>query len=153
MQSFFMPGEPVLRGAATPETVQRIRGIALLANDTAPETAPQAFADMITLITCLVLFTRAHTTRGRRAERARINAAREHILERAFQRIDFRCLATSLGLSYTLFRRVFQQETGHAPLAYQLDIRISRARVLLEQTDLSVSKIAQQTGFANGFYF
>ena len=100
MPSFFMPGEPVLRGAATPETVQRIRGIALLANDTAPETGPQVFADMITLITRSVLFMRAHTTRGRRAERAKINAAREHILERAFQRIDFRFLATSLGLSY-----------------------------------------------------
>ena len=52
-----------------------------------------------------------------------------------------------------MFRRLFQKETGHAPLAYQLETRINRARVLLQQTDLSVTEIAQQTGFANVFYF
>ena len=153
MQSFFTPGEPVLRGAATPETVRLIRGIASVAEDTSPETAPQVFADMITLITRLVLFTRVHASSERRAVRLSINAAREHILEHAFQRIDFRSLAASLGMSYTVFRRVFQKETGHAPLAYQLEVRVSRARVLLEQTDLPVSGIAQHTGFANVFYF
>ena len=64
-----------------------------------------------------------------------------------------RAFASSLGLSYSLFRRLFLAETGHAPLAYQLEVRVSQARVLLEQTDLSVSEIAQQTGFANVFYF
>jgi len=153
MQSFFTPGEPIMRGAATPETVKLIRSIALTAEDTSPETAPQVFADMITLITRLVLFTRVNASSERRAVRLKINTAREHILEYAFQHIDFRGLAISLGMSYTVFRRVFQKETGHAPLAYQLEVRISRARVLLEQTDLPISEIAQQTGFANVFYF
>ena len=153
MQSFFTPGEPLLRGAATPETVSLIRSIAQMAGETSPETAPLVFADMIALITRLVLFTRVHASSERRAVRLKINAAREQILEQAFQHIDFRGVAASLGLSYTVFRRMFQKETGHAPLAYQLEVRISRARVLLEQTDLSVSEIAQRVGFANVFYF
>jgi len=153
MQSFFTPAEPVLRGAATPETVKLIRSIAVAAEDTSPETAPLVFSDMITLITRLVLFTRVHASEERRAVRQKISDAREHILGHAFQRIDFRGLAASLGLSYTLFRRLFQKEAGHAPLAYQLEIRISRARVLVEQTDLPISEIARQTGFANVFYF
>ena len=153
IQSFFTPNEPVLRGAATAETVKLIRKIAVTAKDTSPETAPQVFADMIALITRLVLFTRVHASSQRRAARQKINTAREHILARASQRIDFRQLAISLGLSYSLFRRMFQAETGHAPLAYQLEVRISQARVLLEQTDLSVSEVASQTGFANVFYF
>ncbi len=153
MQSFFTSGEPVLRGAATDETVRLIRTIARQADDTSPETAPLVFADMITLITRLVLFTRVHASSEHRAVRAKITTAREHILAHASQRIDFRQLASSLGMSYTVFRRVFQKETGHAPLAYQLEVRISQARVLLEQTELSVSEIAQRTGFANVFYF
>jgi AraC-like DNA-binding protein len=153
MHSFFTPGEPILRGAATKETVALIRKIARQTLDTSPETAPLVFADMITLITRLVLFTRVHASSERRAARLKINAAREQIIGQAFQRIDFRGLAASLGLSYTVFRRLFQKETGHAPLEYQLEIRISRARVLLEQTDLSVTEIALQTGFANVFYF
>lgn len=153
MQSFFTPGEPVLRGAATAETVKLIRSIALAAEDTSPETAPQVFAEMITLITRLVLFTRVHASGERRVIRQKINAAREQILEQSFKRIDFHGLAASLGLSYTVFRRMFQKETGHAPLEYQIEVRVSRARVLLEQTDQSVSEIAQQTGFANVFYF
>jgi len=153
MQSFFTPGSPIVHGAATPETVKLMRKIALVAKDTSPETAPLVFADIITLITRLILFTRAHASSERRAIRQKINTAREHILEHAFQRINFRTLASTLGLSYTVFRRTFQKETGYAPLAYQIEIRISRARVLLEQTDLSVSEIAQHTGFANVFYF
>ncbi len=153
MQSFFVPGEPVLRGAATAETVALLRKIALVAEDTSSETAPLVFADMITLITRLVLFTRVHAPNERRAICQKIQQSREHILAHAFQRIDFRWLASSLGLSYTVFRRMFQKETRHAPLAYQLEIRINRARVLLEQTDLPVSEIALQTGFANVFYF
>lgn len=153
MQSFFAPGEPVLRGAVTSDTVQLMRKIALVAEDTSSETAPLVFSDMITLITRLVLFTRVHASEERRMVRQKISEAREHILGHAFQRIDFRGLAVSLGLSYTLFRRLFQKEAGHAPLAYQLEIRISRARVLVEQTDLPISEIAQQTGFANVFYF
>lgn len=153
MQSFFTSGEPILRGAATSDTVRLIRTIARQTDDTSPETAPLVFADMITLITRLVLFTRVHASSEHRAVRAKINTAREHLLAHAFQRIDFRGLAASLGMSYTVFRRVFQKETGHAPLAYQLEVRISQARVLLEQTERSVSEVAQRTGFANVFYF
>jgi AraC-like DNA-binding protein len=153
MQSFFTPGQPILRGAATADTVQLIRQIAERAGDTSPETAPLVFADMITLITRLVLFTRVSAASEHRAARLKVNEARERILKQAFQRVDFRALAAGLGLSYTVFRRLFQRETGHAPLAYQLEVRVSHARVLLEQTDLSVSEIAQRTGFANVFYF
>ncbi len=153
MQSFFMPDEPVLRGAATSDTVRLMRAIAQMAGDTSPETEPLVFADMITLITQLVLFTRVNASSERRQVRQKVNVAREHILDHAFQHIDFHGLAVSLGMSYTVFRRVFQQETGHAPLAYQLETRINRARIMLEQTDLLISEIAQHTGFANVFYF
>lgn len=153
MQSFFSPDSPIVHGAATSEIVKLIRKIALVANDTSPETAPLVFADIITLITQLILFTRIHASSERRAVRQKINQAREHILEHAFQRINFRELAAALGLSYTVLRRTFQKETGYAPLAYQIEIRISRARVMLEQSDFSVSEIAQHTGFANVFYF
>lgn len=153
MQSFFTPNEPILHGAATRETIKLIRSIALAAEDTSPETTPQAFADIITLITRLVLFTRVHAAEERRVVHQKITKAREYILEYVFQRINFRELAASLGLSYTVFRRDFQKEAGHAPLAYQLEVRLSHARVMLEQTGLSVSDIAQQTGYANVFYF
>lgn len=153
MQSFFTPGCPVLRGAATSETVGLMRKIALAAEKTSSETLPLVFADMISLITRLVLFARVNAEGQYRLVRQKINTAREHILKNAFQRVDFRGLAGSLGLSYTVFRREFQRETGHSPLAYQLGLRVSRARVLLEQTDLTVSDIAQQTGFSNVFYF
>lgn len=153
MHAFFAPSEPILRGAATEETVALIRKIVHHVGDTSPETAPLVFADMITLITRLVLFIRVNASSECRSARLKITAAREQIIARAFQRIDFRGMAASLGMSYTVFRRLFQKETGHAPLAYQLLTRINRARVLLQQTDLSVTEIAHQTGFSNVFYF
>ena len=56
-------------------------------------------------------------------------------------------LAGSVGLSPTHFSRAFRQSTGVPPFVWLLQRRVERAKVLLEQPDLSLARIALEVGF------
>lgn len=59
-------------------------------------------------------------------------------------------LARSAGVSEVLFRKVFRAQMGKSPKAYMQDLRLVRARALL-QTDphLTVKEVADRTGFSD----
>lgn len=67
--------------------------------------------------------------------------------------LDMKDLASSLYLSYDRFRHIFKQHTGMAPYQYQLEVRISRAKLLLTGTPLSVKEIAAQLQFEDPYHF
>ena len=67
--------------------------------------------------------------------------------------LDAQLLAKELNISYSSFRHTFQQHTGASPHQYLLELRLVRARNLLEQTTLSIKEIAQQAGFEDEHYF
>ena len=58
-------------------------------------------------------------------------------------------LAGALGLSAGFFSRAFRAAVGKAPHDYIVDRRISRARTLVESTDLELTAIAHASGFAS----
>lgn len=62
-------------------------------------------------------------------------------------------LASVAGLSRFHFARAFKQSTGLPPHAFQIGLRIERAKVLLETTALPVVEIAARVGYgaAQGF--
>ncbi|MNV81894.1 HTH-type transcriptional regulator CdhR [compost metagenome] len=57
------------------------------------------------------------------------------------------------GLSSSQFTRTFRAVMGKAPHGYLLDLRIERARNLLEKTDLSIIEVGMQCGFAQPTHF
>lgn len=61
--------------------------------------------------------------------------------------------AQHIGLSVSHFSRIFKQETGVSYSEYLNYIRVEHGRKLLLTTDLSISEIAQLSGFDNGNYF
>ncbi|HTI98079.1 MAG TPA: AraC family transcriptional regulator [Dongiaceae bacterium] len=67
--------------------------------------------------------------------------------------LDAPLLARELNISYSSFRHTFQQHTGSSPHQYLLELRLARARNLLEQTSCSIKEIAQQAGFEDEHYF
>jgi AraC family transcriptional regulator len=58
-------------------------------------------------------------------------------------------LAGTIGLSAGFFSRAFKAAVGKAPHDYIVDRRISRARTLVESTDLDLTAIAHASGFAS----
>jgi transcriptional regulator GlxA family with amidase domain len=62
------------------------------------------------------------------------------------QPLSVRGLASSVNLSTPHLRRLFKSETGESITAYHKDLRLERARKLLETTFLSVKEIAARVG-------
>ena len=62
-------------------------------------------------------------------------------------------LAEQCGLSSTHFTRAFREAVGKPPHAYLIDIRLDKARDLLEHTRLPITEIALSCGFEQSQYF
>ena len=62
-------------------------------------------------------------------------------------------LASEHYLSYVQFSRRFKLVTGTTPQEYVINLRLSKAKALLSDTDLPIKQIAQTCGFGNEYYF
>lgn len=83
--------------------------------------------------------------------------AKRRVLELIDATLDARltvdALSREVGLSPAHFARAFKETMGRPPHQYLLALRLERARRLLETTRLSLSEIAQRTGFADQAHF
>ena len=71
------------------------------------------------------------------------------IEERYSDRLTLDAIARAVGHSKYYLAHQFKQDTGIAIYAYLTLFRISKAKVLLQNTNLSVAGIAEQVGFAS----
>lgn len=74
---------------------------------------------------------------------------KEYIRQHAGQKINFRELSLLSGYSYDYFRHLFKQRFGATPQEYLIDVRMEKAKALLENTQLSCTEIAYNCGFSN----
>ncbi|WP_165422775.1 AraC family transcriptional regulator [Ktedonosporobacter rubrisoli] len=65
------------------------------------------------------------------------------------QDLSLETLAQQVGFSPYHFARLFRQTTGESPHQFVLRQRIERAQQLLEKTDMPLSLIASESGFAD----
>ena len=76
------------------------------------------------------------------------------IIHESFENtLDMEGLARQLPMGYSAFRKSFKLLTGESPNQYHLNLRLNRAKDLLNSTILNISEIATQTGFDSVFYF
>ncbi|GAB4014203.1 helix-turn-helix domain-containing protein [Spirosoma koreense] len=84
----------------------------------------------------------------------RLIAKAEFILQESYEtQVDVEELASQLPMGYSAFRKAFKRITGVSPNQYHLNLRLSRARDLLINTNLNISEITNQTGFESVYYF
>ena len=88
--------------------------------------------------------------RGR--ERKSIRRVREYLIEHYAENVSLEELSRIAGLSPFHLNRVFSQEIGMPPHAFQTQVRIVEAKRLLRQ-GLSLSQVAAQMGFADQSHF
>lgn len=62
-------------------------------------------------------------------------------------------IARLLGVERTTLLRAFRQELGTTPVRYLQEVRLSRAKDLLANTNLPVTQIGLHTGFRSDKYF
>ena len=67
--------------------------------------------------------------------------------------VDIPRLAAQCNMSSTYFRRLFRGIYGVSPKQYILSVRMRWARTMLKSTENSITKIAENCGFDNVYYF
>lgn len=73
----------------------------------------------------------------------------EHVKHNLEHHLTVSELAGVAGLSEKYFQQKFKESTGKTPHRYVIEQRVEQARRLLEASELSVSAIASQCGFAD----
>jgi AraC-like DNA-binding protein len=81
-----------------------------------------------------------------------VRRAREFLEEHYADRVSLRDLSRLTGLSPFHLHRSFSRRIGMPPHAYQVHVRISRARSFL-RGGRAISDIASSTGFADQSHF
>jgi AraC-like DNA-binding protein len=87
--------------------------------------------------------------RGVTAVKAAITYMEMHFAER----LTLEQLAEVCNFSRSEFCRIFRRYTGRTPFEYLQHLRVRRSLRLLEDRELSVTEIAERTGFAGASYY
>ncbi|WP_313554381.1 helix-turn-helix domain-containing protein [Miniimonas arenae] len=82
-----------------------------------------------------------------------IERAVEHLRATAPRRTAVEELATMVGLSTSQFGAHFREQVGVPPLRYQNDLRMARARELLDSSTMPVAAVASACGYEDPLYF
>jgi len=82
-----------------------------------------------------------------------IRKAKCILAENLEQGLDMKAMANDLHVSYSWFRHTFRHHTGFSPHQYQLQLRINKAKSLLNGTRRPIKDIAAQLGFESPYYF
>lgn len=82
-----------------------------------------------------------------------INQACNYIINNCHRNLTLEEVAQTVHLSAFYFSRVFKQEKGCNFVEFLTKVRVERAKKLLTNTDLSVVRIALESGYQDASYF
>lgn len=83
----------------------------------------------------------------------KIERAKIIMIENINKNIDIKEIAINLGISYSLFRKVFKEYTGYAPAQYFQELKLRMAKELLAETNHSIKEISYELNFSSYEYF
>jgi two-component system response regulator YesN len=79
--------------------------------------------------------------------------SKKYITDNYNKLLTLQQVANKVGLSSTYFSRLFYQSTGQKFIDYLTEVRINKARKLLETTTYKILSISQMVGYDNATYF
>lgn len=82
-----------------------------------------------------------------------VEQALDHLRTTSPRRTSVASLAAMVGLSTSRLGALFREHVGVSPTTYQSQLRMARARELLDSTDLAVAAVAAASGFDDPLYF
>lgn len=84
---------------------------------------------------------------------SKVNRAIEIIEEHLEEPINMSLLAEDVGLSLRQLERLFKQFVNRSPKQFQSELRLRKAQLLLQQSDLKLIDIAMICGFSSAGHF
>lgn len=116
------------------------------------DSAASRVSAIIETLAAIALLQHSLSPLRRSPAEEKIGMARQIILARCGERLDWREMSRDLGMSHQTFRRRFQEVTGMPPFRYQREIRFNRAKALLS-AGRSVTEVSELLGFSSPFHF
>lgn len=115
-----------------------------------PDPASQLYGDgLVTALGALLLRPRPEAATAGTLAPWQLRRVVDHLQARLPARVELRELADLVGLSQAHFSRAFKASTGRAPYQWQLDERIRRVQARLRDSEASLDRIAEATGFVD----
>jgi AraC-like DNA-binding protein len=82
-----------------------------------------------------------------------IEKSKQLLLAQVSSEVNWNLFCKELGISYSKFRKIFKGYVGMPPGQYLLQLKVSKARELLLQSNMPLKKIAESLGFRDQYYF
>lgn len=82
-----------------------------------------------------------------------IDKALDHIHRQSHEDVTLKSVAALVAMDEAYFSGLFKKKTGVTLIHYIQQVRINRAKGLLEQTELAVGEVGERVGFPNTNYF
>lgn len=86
-------------------------------------------------------------------DKASVLKAVEYLYDNYLDKITLSSLAKEINYSPYHFLRLFQKHTGKSPASFLLEIRLEKARRMLEDTDCSIAQVSDLCGFSSLSHF
>lgn len=88
-----------------------------------------------------------------RQEPESIRVMKEYMREHYSENLTLEAIADAAFLSVSYASRLFKKEQNISIMEYLLQIRMTEARRLLKETQMSIEEISEQTGYSDSSYF
>jgi AraC-like DNA-binding protein len=127
----------------------------LIGTDPAQQLVLDRLLDLLLVLAIRSDFRRSETAPRwyRASANPRLSVALQAMHENAAYSWTVPELATLSGLSRAAFARAFREALGQAPMQYLTEWRMTLARDHLRTDDLSLTQIAEATGYGSSFAF
>ena len=86
-------------------------------------------------------------------QRERIEKSMDEMRRTLTAPLTLELYARSAGFSVSQYSHLFKKHYGSSPMAYFIELRIQRAKELLDSTGMSVKEVAWALGFEDQLYF
>lgn len=149
---FFVPSSPLFKSLHEDQWLELFSELTAAAQADRPALQQIMAGYIAQMVGLLFAGVQAGASAGGQSERM-VQRAIARMRADASGELDAQLLARELNVGYSLFRHLFRQHTGSSPHQYLLELRLARARNLLEQTAGSVKEVARQAGFDDEHYF
>ncbi|MEG0387843.1 MAG: AraC family transcriptional regulator, partial [Niameybacter sp.] len=62
-------------------------------------------------------------------------------------------ISKNMYLSPVYISKIFKEETGTSPINYLIQIRLEKAKEILEKNDMPINLVAKSVGYEDAYYF
>ena len=111
------------------------------------------------LLSCLERLLGSKTAEETKADvleskdRGSIGRALEYIENHFYQNISLEEVSREIGMNTAYFSTLFKKQTGKKYIDYLTDLRMEKAKNLLDNTDLKISMVAEMVGYGSTKHF